>query len=252
MRNRSPSEISLKNAVLLSNAIPKSGSSLLFGLQQEFLYGVSGKKDRSYDVFKAAGIQMSGSWVSDASIPELATYLRNTPIVDGPYVLKLHCEVSGDLLESYIDCPNIFLSLIVRDPVEILVSARDNFLRSGEFQDFENLDQGIEVINTWYRRIYDSSVAAGERKKVPIVRYEDLVRDNIGTMLASLHPTLQMAALKQVAEAHTHLESAYKTASIRLNKGGERRIEDDLDARDLASALSALTEFRALLKYGSD
>lgn len=191
MRNAVPGqrEGDLSQVVLISNSMPKSGSSLLFSLQCELLQGLLGRP-LEYNALEAAGIPVAGGFIEPRDISKFVDFVNVGGVTKGPLLIKTHAVVDGPLLALFTSNPNVFMSTIIRDPRDVFVSARRNYWRTGEFAKFADLDAGIKVVDGFYRDICESSLAAAAHKELPILRYEELMEDRLSVLRASFPKAL--------------------------------------------------------------
>lgn len=238
----------LDSLVFISNSIPKSGSSLLFNLQRDFLLAMAGRKTCDYSVLKERGIPVHGGFIAAKDIPALANALSEGLETRGPLILKVHTPVTPALRSAYEAQDNIFMSLCVRDPLDSLLSAMENHRRTGEFVNFKTVEQGCETVNNFFQSIYDTSVDISSRP-VPVVHYTDLKADPAGAVLSSLHPDLFAAIARAIVEQHLDVEASGKKAAHRLQRGGLSRDISEVSEDKQAHVLDALRDFRAKLGY---
>lgn len=237
--------------VLISNSVPKSGSTYLHSMQQNFLLSLCGKSGPNVSAFAEAGIEVHGSYIPKPQSAEFLALIASPTLTGGPFIVKTHTMLTADLRATLLRSGTIFASLSIRDPLDIYFSARDNFRKSGEFPEFGNVESGCETVNGFFTRIYESSVNTSHKKTVPIVRYEQIVSDPVGALLASLHPTIKDHVMRKIAEDHLNLQKAAAGASKRLNLGSlDRRAVDRSDA-DFDQVSHALAETRHVFGYAA-
>lgn len=224
--NRSERSSELRSLILLSNSVPKSGSTFLGHLQNNFLLSVADSAHPGYKAFTEAGVKMSGGYVHDPNSEEFLNILTQGDLNAGPYVLKTHCAISEGLREVILGSNSIQMSLSIRDPLDIFYSARDNFNKTSEFSAFATEEGGAKVINGGFRRIFETTLKLNEEKQVPVVKYESIVRNPAEALISSFSESLrkmilvgQDGDLKEMAHRHMDLEKATRRASTRKNFG---------------------------------
>lgn len=233
--------------VLISNSVPKSGSTFLYSLQRDFLLRLAGKQAADFSLFSEAGVELSNGFVHKPLNGPFLDVLENETITGGPYILKTHLAILPRLKKLLIEKPNVFMSLAVRDPVEIFLSARDNHRKTGEFPQFSDIDSGCQTILGYFSQILKTSEDISQEKYLPIVRYEQIVSDPIEAMVASLHPMIAKNIMKAFANEFTSIEKSAKFSSNRFNIGQASRLDAEED-RELVQQLkerlaSARVEF---------
>ena len=228
----------LRNIVLISNSMPKSGSTFLCSLQRELFRAVIGR-DLDYSDLTKRGIAEGQGFVSAKNMPRFIEYLESG-VQAGPWVIKTHALMTGKFANHYLNCDTTFVSLAIRDPIEIFASARRNFLKTGEFKQFENLESGVNTINNFFSQIYETTCVVSSKKKVPIVHYELLKQDPLGALQQSLHPNLCSILLGSLVKQRVSLDEASNKARHRLSTPKEH-------ASDLGISLSDVKQIQELL-----
>ena len=239
----------LKNMVLFSNSLPKSGSTLLYCLQREFLYGVSEKSinDDNY-LLERAGVASCGGFLSNDNLDSLASYLLDNEVLDGPYVFKIHSPLTGNLQNLFFKKFNVFISLSIRDPLDMLLSAHDNYYKTGEFSSFQCLENGCKTINTWFQRIYDTCINNDNERIVPVVRYEQIVSNPMQAIYNSFDDALMRMIFYAVADKYLNLKQAYNGSSHRLGPSNNNR-DSIKQSEEFLTCKKELSEFRKKLGY---
>lgn len=246
------SDISTKffdRLVLISNSVPKSGSTMLYSMQRTFLHAISGRTAADYSAFTNAGVPVDGGYVGKPHSREFLDVITSPSLTGGPYVLKTHTLLNADLREAFVKSPNIYCSMSIRDPLEVFFSARDNFFKSGEFPEFSETQSGCDTVVNYFAKIHDSAVTTSRQKIVPLVRYEQIVTDPIGAVVASLHPSIREQVMRRIAEGYLNLATAAEGATKRLNVGGLGRLARDRAHPDFEQIASALAATRQAFGY---
>lgn len=242
--------VSLKNTVFISNSLPKSGSTLLFVLQRAALNLAAGTTEFNYDTLKERGIEAGGGFVRDPNSDEFIKFIQDD-LTDGPVVIKTHAPIGAKLRALYEEKANLFISLSIRDPLDIVLSAQDNFTRTGEFEAFQNLSDGCDVVNNAYRSIYVSTLTASRNRPIPIVRYTDLLADKAAAVAASFAPELLTLASKEIIDQVVSIQDIEKLAAHRKNVGAAVRDLSSIDSNTLDEIKIKLRAFRHELGYDS-
>lgn len=238
--------------VLISNSVPKSGSTLLFAMQQNFLLSLAGRRAPDYSAFTRAGVQVDAGYVGKPHSREFLEVITSDALTGGPHVIKTHTLLNADLREAIVASPHVFASVSIRDPLEVYYSARDNFLKSGEFPEFAELDRGCETVSGYFAKIFESSVNTSRQKAVPLIRYEQIVADPIGALVASLHPLIRDQVMRRIAQGYLNLDAAVQGAAKRLNIGGLDRLSADRANADFPRVAAALAATRRSFGYAAD
>jgi len=242
---------SLSRVIFLSNAIPKSGSTLLFSLQAELLRGAAGLHPYDYDFLDQRDFPNNRGFVADTTHPDFVAMLEDGVAEQGPILVKLHARVEGALLEAIASQPGVAMSLILRDPIDVVLSARDHFRNRGQFHDFRTLERGILTANTTFRAIFRSAVRASQETELRILRYEDLLVDPTGTTLASLPPWLYDLVSNAGGTSLIDYERARRQSRHQLHTGALRRDASKLSSGELALLTEGLAPLRREMGYGN-
>lgn len=233
----------LDKLVFISNSIPKSGSTLLFSLQQEFLLRLAGKSEQDFSVLANLGVNVDAGFVSKPFLGPLMDVLESGELCGGPFILKIHFPLNERVSRLLLESKDLHMSLAIRDPVQVFMSARDNFKKTGEFPEFADTDAGCELISNFFGKIYKSVARLPSSACVPIVRYETIVSDPLEALLSSFGPALLRRIFLKIAEDYTDLQRANILSSNRLNIGIVNRLENfqDEDLLDKLTVLLAAT-----------
>ena len=245
--------------LLLSNSIPKSGSTIMFSLQKSFLEAVMGmncvpedKKVRDYEI--------AGGYVLRPSSTGFAKYARKISAEEGStFILKAHAILNGKIGEAFLESKGFHASLCVRDPLEIYYSARANYQKTGEFQEFADVDSACNMIDTFFRKIFQSSWNKKKEKDVRIVKYETIVQHPEQALMMSLPPEILEIAKErysgkptsdlEVVASFTNLDDANRMALSRFNVGKVGTAKDFSSEADYEYIKRRLEEFREILRY---
>ena len=238
--------------VLISNSVPKSGSTLLFSMQQGFLLSLCGKASADYSAFSRAGVPIDHGYLAKPHAREFLDLIADPSLTGGPYVIKTHTLLNADLRAALVAADNVFASTAIRDPLEIYFSARDNFRKTGEFPEFATVERGCDTVKTYFAKIHRASVNTSYVKAVPLVRYDQILSDPVGALMASLHATIRDQVLRKIAGDHLDMGRATAGARSRLNLGVADRRTRDAQEGDFEKVLHALASTRAAFGYGTD
>jgi hypothetical protein len=239
----------LDNMVFLSNSVPKSASTFLFYMQQLFLREASRSTSDYLGELAESGLDLTGAYVLNHRTPEFLRVLDNPGRTNGPYVLKVHCLMNAEVRELFLAHPHIQSSLSIRDPMDIFFSAYDNYRRTGEFEHFATSDGGIEIIDNYFSQILRSVEATSRSKRIPIIRYEDILADPYKALVASLVPEIQAILLERIATGLLDLGKAAAHAAIRLNIGSPKRDLSQYDPGLVRDVEEGLREARTRFGY---
>ena len=244
--------------VLLSNSVPKSGSSFLFESQQimfENLFGAKNAEER----LKEFGIDFIGDFVNVVNNPQFYNMIAENGPPIGPIVVKIHAVVTPELQASLLANDNVFMSLAVRDPMEIFFSARNHNAKTGEFQGFDDINLGTTIINKYYAEIYRSVLQLNESyascgaadRRVPIVRYETIVGDPTSALLVSLPQRLRAVVIRSLLSRCFSEKEARKRAAYRLKTGRAGRKASDENPQEVERVRALLRTTSTLFGYGN-
>ena len=243
--------IDIKKIILVSNSIPKSGSTLLFENQNQLFQKAFGTPP-SEQILDASSLDNMGGWVN-LQQGALLDLIRDPGYDIGPVVIKTHFVPSDELLDEMTRNGHVFMSLSVRHPIDVFLSARDNFYKRGEFVEFEDTETGILTINKYFSDIYSHTMRLNQRYpqagssdfRITPVRYEDIVTDTSLALKTSLPQGLKDILSDRLRERGSSLESVFNEFSFekikartqhRLQVGAVKRDHSKVDP-DLLSLL---------------
>lgn len=233
--------------VLISNSVPKSGSTYLHALQTRFLSELTGAT-ADYDSVAQRGVKSLGSFIYKPQEQEFIDFITDPDITGGPYIFKIHAIFNDKLAEAITSHQNIFASLAIRDPLEIFFSARDNFKKTGEFSEFETTEKAVNTINGYFTKIAASAFRLGQKKQIPVVRYEQLMTDPISALQSSLATEIQTCAMRLMMEKFTDFERASNDAVGRRNRAVIDRTSSE-DQQEVNFLVTAIEESRRAFGY---
>lgn len=235
--------------VLISNSVPKSGSTLLFSMQASFLCAISGKNAIDYSIAENAGVENIKGYVQCPHDERFLSFISQSGLTGGPYVFKTHCLLNARLRDCIFDSSNVYASLAIRNPVDVFFSARDNFLKTGEFEEFSDEKKGLATIGEYFSKILISSLNTSRTKTVPIVRYERIIKSPLDALRDSFHKDIQENVLRQVFEEKTNINESNQAASGRRNIAGLRRPESESNPDQYQRVQKLLFETTKLFGY---
>lgn len=246
--------------VLLSNSIPKSGSTLLYESQRvlaEKCYGGTISLREASESSSVFHHDRDDNFFIPLHDPDFIEFLSNYSIGELPLIIKTHDVLNPQILELILKRDDFFMSFAVRDPADIFFSARDNFSKSGEFEEFQHVERGLNVLNGFFREIYDSvdkplTQRSEAKGKLSFVRYEQIVTDVIGATIDSLPPQLREAFFQTFFRKMLSVDELNDNASYRLNIGSTkpRGAEKSPELRSYIEY--TLSDFRRDLGYAED
>ncbi|MBI1172402.1 hypothetical protein GC209_13455 [bacterium] len=240
----------LDSLVFISNAVPKSGSTILYNIQSSFLRTVAGKGPQNLDDFALAGVTPEG-FVRNPHNENFIEKICSKEIYGGPYIFKTHTMINGALRDAFVNSGNVFASMTVRDPAEIFFSAGDNFRKTGEFPEFSDEDSGIEMIQNFFAKMLRSVEATSKLKTIPVVRYEMVTDSLFDALISSFSPDLSRLVLKAVAESNSDLKTALFRSEHRRNLAGNRRPEAEALTEAWVRIAEKLQDVRTMFGYPS-
>lgn len=144
----------------------------------------------------------------------------------------------------------MYSSLITRDPLDIFLSARVNFIKTGEFDNFSDINKGCAQINGFYQDIFDSVNNANySYAQVPVVHYKDLLSDRFKTIWDTLPVPIRKSYMPNSIKAIINGVDVECMAKHRLNKGELSRDKSNLTIEETDILTNTLRCFREKLVY---
>ena len=181
----------------ISNSLPKSGSSLMFNYQRLLLQKIfSTEFGESYKILsKMLRINCLNGFIPPSNMLDLENILMNEQTLSliSPCIIKTHAPYTKKFSEYMQSSPNIYSSLCIRDPSEILYSAMINHInRPSEFKYFSNPILGsLRITLFYYRRIYRSFISPTyEYSQANIIHYENLKKNPQQALFKSMEKLL--------------------------------------------------------------
>jgi hypothetical protein len=199
-------------------------------MQENFLNSLIGRSTPSYQILEDSGISHNNGYIQNPHGEKFLSMLSSEDIKGGPYIFKTHTFLNGKLRKIFAEKPNIFFSLIIRDPRDVFFSARDNHAKTGEFEEFSSVESGVNSINGYFSMILQSTLNSQNLKHVPIVRYESVIDDPLEALHSSLHSAILRKIFKIIITEHTNLTKSRSKASNRLNLATKHRPEAKKEA----------------------
>jgi hypothetical protein len=250
MRPDSPTtEIPLERLVFLSNSVPKSGSTFLAALQENFIYGLKPRRISLNEELQHLDVDLRGNYVMNPYEKDFLHFISNKNLENGPYIFKTHLEMKGDIKDIFLSSKHIHASLSVRDPLEIFMSGRDNHLATGEFPEFAELDSGIKVIRGYFAEIFKTTKSIASIKEIPIVRYDEIVKSPKCALLKSFSRDLRSILITGAIAEKVDIEAANELAQHRRNKAEVKRDLSHCNQAEIRYLKTKLSDIRKCFGY---
>jgi len=110
-------EIDPRKLVLISNSLPKSGSSFLCTYQRE-IFAKLFPGPTPQDILFSLGAMNKGNFLTLNKNRHVFDAIADPAFDQGPLVIKMHVAVEKEVLTCLNHNPNVFMSFIIRDPDE--------------------------------------------------------------------------------------------------------------------------------------
>lgn len=263
-RNGFDEDFDIKKVILISNSVPKSGSTLLFEYQNQ-LFQKAFASLPSDKLLGMSALDNIGGFVN-LQKSNFLDIIRNPNYAIGPVVIKTHFVPTAEILDEISKNRHVFMSLAVRDPVDVFLSARDNFHKRGEFSEFESTNQGVDVINRYFSEIYSYTLSLNKKYdelglsdfRVNPVKYEDIVGNTPLALINSLPVQLRSMISKKLLSEGSSLDRVFESFSFedikvntqhRLQFGGQKRDYSSVDPNLITFLKSELRETALLFGY---
>jgi hypothetical protein len=229
--------------LIISNSIPKSGSTFLFKIQEELLRSLYPDKQPTREFLAEIGIDSINEFIHRE---DAFSALIDANFSNGPYLVKAHTPIRGipkKLLEYRID---VKMSFILRNPVDILFSAMDNYKNSDgkEFPQFREVSSGINTIKEKYLDYWQSVCKFNKNKprseSIQVLKYEDLFSYPEISALQSLGVAINQYVAFSPACAVVSLDKASAAAAHRKQQAKLVRNNRDISDKEFESVVFEL------------
>lgn len=235
---------------ILSNAMGKSASSLLFWYTREIVELAFPENGIQHvrEMNKANKFRGVGNFVNpldDNTVDRLLAISQE----QGPIVIKSHSSLSPRLV-SLISSGEIIATFAFRDPRDMMLSAIDHHLRRKadgfvEFQGFTNVMDSMDAASWWCEiacRWVESGLAT-------LFRYEDTVSQPLRT-IQRIRDTIGVDVDDATLEKIVRDEEARKTLGRnQFNKGAVTRFRDEMTPEEIAQCAASLGHYITRLGY---
>lgn len=214
--------------IVLSNSLPKSGSTLLRNFTTELVrlrFGAQGA-DALHQLGAAGRLPLVGGFLPRPS-PEHLDVLSGEDVA-APMVVKIHAALNDDLRRRIGPCCRV--TYTIRDPRDVYLSARDHALRTAQtakpmFGRFLHEDSALAALGP----MLDTAIEWLQSGLAHVVRYEALVGDPAGT-LARLAAFIDLEASGDEIEAIVAAERHRRAPGRNnFNTGAVDRYRSEMD-----------------------
>ena len=234
--------------IILSNALPKTGSTLLASYQ--------------IDIMKASKVRSGqhtlNSYLSEGRYARFIHHpsrqvlfnLFRINLTNGSLIVKCHLTPSRSL-DLYCRLPQVRMTMAYRDPRDIILSMIDHGKRtrnsenpSGPFSDCFNV---IDLIPRTVRLMEQLQVWQSQ-KYVHCVRYEDMMSNPLKVlkeMVAFFSWKIDDVVLKEIIESRQRT----KKTSHNFNKGITERWKMEMTQTEKDACLNAFKPYLSRLHY---
>lgn len=232
--------------IVLSNSMPKSGSTLLFIYTQDLVYGRIGSKtpERLSKMIWADTLSGDGGFIRHISKEKMEVlhnhYLNETIVVKG------HSRFIP-AYDDYAKNGHLKVTYSIRDPRDCLLSGMDNYQRSKdtkkpEFEAFSNLGNALQSI----KRHCEKALSWVYWGKALIVRYEDIIddpREVIRRCCKFLNVRVDWGFINSMISYHE------KNKNFRFNTGKTCRFRNEMSDEVVERCDRELGRFISALGY---
>ncbi len=230
--------------ILLSNSLPKTGSTLLASYQEDILQAANVKSGQ--DVLHA---RHGGRFIRRPTNEALLD-LYKIDSQSGSVVVKCHWAPHLKL-KLYCRLPNVRMTMAYRDPRDMILSMIDHGKRtregldpSGAFADCSNVIDLVSYVSKFLNQL-DFWM---KKNYVHSVRYEDLMADPfrvLKDMNAFLGWEVSDACLRNIIEKR----EGSKATSHNFNKGTTERWRTEMNQAEKDACLEGFRPHLSKLNY---
>jgi hypothetical protein len=233
--------------VILSNGLPKSGSSLICGLTADLLGAAVPRNGldalrRATAAGEAVGRDLFVRSL-DRSTLELLDRIAES---EGPVVVKVHHRLTSSLRRG-LDGGRLRATMIHRDPRDVVLSARDHCRRSdgAQFGEFTSIQAAIAPCRRYLKMV----MPWVKRSDTLVLRYHDLVTDPVKTLDRVREYLALEASEEQLQEIVTGRERGRAPGVLQFNTGKLTRFHEEMAKEEIDLCNRKLGSFIEQLGY---
>jgi len=232
--------------LIISNGVPKSGSSYLFKLQRDLIQSSIESENAVSKAISENKINGSGLFLSNLD-DRVFALLKQISKDHGPLAVKIH-DKNISKIQKYAEEKNIYSTFTYRDPRCFILSAIDHKERTNNnhqvFSHFENVTAAIPEAKSW------AKVAVLYRESsIFTLKYEKLVTAPISSteeMAKYLSLPLNSSEALNICKRE---EADRKYGVRQFNKGYVTRYDKEMSAMEINECNIAFAEDLQLLGY---
>ncbi len=238
--------------LILSNGIPKSGSTLFSWFQKDILMHSIPKNgqelfEQSVNEKHIDGIGHFAENIEDKSILEKLISISEE---NGPFLVKCHTSITDDLKEA-VKSGKIIVTLTHRDPRDILLSVidhgkRDKITNSSKyFAQFQTIEQTIPFV------IAQCNIALEwiDSGLVEIFRYQDLISNPHHEILRFCKIINHKPSMNKIDKIVKTYTTSPTIGMRQYNTGKLLRYKEEMTIKEIELCNKALSYFITRLGY---
>jgi hypothetical protein len=233
--------------LIISNGVPKSGSSYLFKLQRDLIEASTESENQVTTAIYEGEINGHGLFISDLNDHSFSI-LRDISEKYGPLVIKVH-DKNASKIQKYASRKNVYSTFTYRDQRCFILSAMDHKERTKNeqqqvFPQFTNVTSAIPEAKSW------GGIALQFKKsEIFTLKYEDLVISPeycVGKVAKYLNVKINE---KRILAVCAKEKNERKVGAIQFNKGIVTRYDKEMTSGEIKECDEAMSEVLDLLGY---
>ncbi|MCF1190808.1 sulfotransferase domain-containing protein [Mangrovimonas sp. AS39] len=230
--------------IILSNSIPKTGSTLLANYQEDIL-NKSSKKSGQHKIISNYG----GRYIEHPTKKDLINFFL-IDLLHGSFVIKCHWNYDK-LMDIYCHLPNVKITMTYRDPRDMILSMIDHGERTRQGKDSSGAFADCYTVNDMIPRtvqFMENLKVWNKKSGVHLIRYEDLVSQPFD-VLKRMNLFFNLALDEGVLKGIIDFRNDIKSESHNFNKGTTERWRTEMNKEEKEACLNSFEQYLRWLNY---
>ena len=238
---------------ILSNSIPKSGSTLFMWLQREVL---------KESIFRDGQVELTrninenlidgiGNFVNNIEDQENLDKLLSLSEIEGPFIVKGH-SILTKVLKDYIDTRQIIVTFIHRDPRDIILSIIDHGKRENDIGGAANLFSQFKTVQEtipFVKKLCHTALQWINSGCAEIFTYEELLQNTRNELLRFLDLLNQKSNNNYINKAINAYTEFPIPGKRQFNTGKLTRFREEMTPQEIDLCNQKLKDYLIGMDY---